>query len=212
MLATVDANVLLISQSEAQLLAGVIGSRLGCIRSDRVSASLECDSCALVAYPEPGAGSSPVHPNKEEIMRLLVRPVTAEETVRLFRSPDTRLDLGKLVRDVHILHSLVMFTEAVAVGPQKMGPIQLPAGLGYDVKCINPSRVGREQLEQLVRRRCANFVDIGIVIRLERGDPIVIRTNGSSWAVLVTTGDSSGGHQEIATAVALADRGAQRQR
>jgi len=202
-----NAPVWLISQSEAQLLAGLIGRRLERIRF-YVDASLEFDSCTLVAYPEIGTGSSPMFPNKEEIMRLSVRSVAAEKSARRNSSRDTQLDLGKHVRDIHILHSLVVFSEAVEVGPQPMGPIQLPAGLGYDAECINPSRVTREQLEQLVRRGCANFVDIGIIISLEEAAPVVIRTDGSSWRVLVTAELKRNAHQEIAAAVVLEDRSA----
>lgn len=201
------AYSLLISESEAQLLAGRIGRRLERIRFDGGSASLEFDFSTLVACPEIGTGSSPVHPNKEEIMRLFVRLVTAEESARLCSSRHTQLDLGKHVRDIHILHSLVVFSEAVEVGPQRMGPIQLPAGLGYDAKCINPSRVAREHLEQFVRRGCANFVDIGIIISLEEADPVVIRTDGSSWRVFVTALGRNA-QQEIAVSVPLGDRSA----
>ena len=81
-----NAPVWLISQSEAQLLAGLIGRRLERIRFDGEEASLEFDSCTLVAYPVIGTGSSPMFPNKEEIMRLSVRPVTAEESARLCSS------------------------------------------------------------------------------------------------------------------------------
>ena len=172
------AHSLLIPESEAQLLAGIIDHRLERIRFDGGAASLEFDSCTLVACPEIGTGSSPVHPNKEEIMRLCVHLVTTEQSARLYSSRYTQLDLGRRVSDIHLLHSLVVFTEAVEVGPQRMGPIELPAGLGYDAECINPSRVTREHLEQLMRRGCANFVDIGIIISLEEADPVVIRTNG----------------------------------
>jgi len=131
-----NTHVWLISQAEAQILAGIIGRRLERIRFDGASASLEFDSCALVACPEIGTGSSRVHPNKEEIMRLSVRPVTAEGCARLDNASLRQLALGKHVRDIHILHSLVVFSEAVEVGPQRMGPIQLPAGLGYDAESV----------------------------------------------------------------------------
>lgn len=203
-----NAHELLISQSEAQLLAGVIGCRLERIRFDRWSASLEFDSCVLVAHPEPGCGGSPMFPNKEEIMRLLVRPAKPEESARQDSSPSNQFNLRERVRDIHILHSLVMFSEPVEAGAQKLGPIQLPPGPGYDVGCINPSRVAREHFEQLVRRGCANLVDIGIVISQEDSSLVVIRTDGCNWAVFLTSGGDGSVHQEIATMVALGDRGA----
>lgn len=203
------AHSWLIPESEAQLLAGIIEHRLDRIRFDGGSASLEFDSCILAASPELGTGSSPMYPNKEEIMRLFVRLVTAEESARLYSARYTQLDLGRRVRHIHLLHSLVVFTEAVEVGPQRLtDSVELPAGLGYDVECINPSRVAREQLEQVIRRGCANFVDIGIMISLEEADPVVIRTDGSSWRVLLSHEGNSSVFQEIAATVPLSDRSA----
>lgn len=203
------AHSLLIPESEGQLLADIIGHRLEHIRLDGLSASLEFDSCALVACPEPGLGGSPTFPNRGEITRLLVRLVTAEESARLHSSRRTQVDLGKHVRDIHILHSLVVFSEAVEVGPQRLtGSVELPAGLGYHVECINPSRVGQKHFEQLAQRGVANLVDIGIVISLEEADPVVIRTDGSSWRVLVIAERNRSAYQEIAVTVALEDRSA----
>lgn len=198
----------LIPESEAQLLTEIIGHRLERIRFDGGSASLEFDSYTLTACPEPGTGSSPMYPNKEEIMRLCVRLVTAEESTRLYSARCTELDLARRVRDIHLLHSLVVFTDAVEVGPQRMGPIELPAGLGYDAVCINPSRVTRERLELLMRRGCADFVDIGIRISLAEADPIAIRTDGSSWKVIVSHQGNGSAYQEIAATVPLSDRSA----
>jgi hypothetical protein len=79
----------------------------------------------LVACPKPGGGGSPARPNKEEIMRLLVGLVTPEEKARQDRSPHKQLDLGKRVMDIHIMHSLVMFSALVEVGPQSLAGIQL---------------------------------------------------------------------------------------
>ena len=203
-----NVHTLLIPESQAQLLARLVGRRLERIRFDGLSASLEFDSCALMAYPEPGCGGSPVRPNKEEIMGLFVRPVTAEESTRQ-HSSHKQLDLGKRVIDIHVLHSLVVFGEAAEVGPLILpGGVQIPAGLGYDAQCINPSRVARGDLEQLTQRGCANLVDVGIVIALEESDSVVIRTNGYAWAVLVTAEPSGCAHQEIAAAVDLWDRNA----
>ena len=204
-----NAHTLFIAESEAQLLAGLIGRRLERIRFDGASATLEFDSCALLAYPEAGCGGSTQRPDKEEIMRLFVRPVTAEESALQDNSPQKHLDLGKRVIDMHILHSLVVFGEAVKVGALLLpGGAQIPAGLGYDANCINPYRVDRGSLEQLTQRNCANLVDVGIVIGLEESDSVVIRTNGHSWTVFVTAEASSIAHQEIAAEVALRDRGA----
>ena len=77
-----ECSYVVIPESQAQLLARLIGRRLERIRFDGLSASLEFDSCALIAYPEPGCGGSPLRPNEEEIMGLFVRPVTAEESTR----------------------------------------------------------------------------------------------------------------------------------
>jgi hypothetical protein len=204
-----NAHVLLIPESEAQFLAGVIGRRLERIRFDGLTSSLEFDSCALMAHPEPGAGGSPAFP-KEEIMRLSVGAITPGESAYLDSSSRLKqLDLGKRVSDVHILHSLVVFGEPVEVGPQRLtDSVQLPAGLGYGVECINPSRVAQRHLEQLAQRGCANLVDIGIVISLEGADSVVVRTDGSSWRVFVTAEEKGSAHQEIAVTVALDDRGA----
>ena len=116
------------------------------------------------------------------------------------------LVLGKRVTDIRVLHSLVLFGKAVELGPRHLaGGVQLPAGLGYDVECINPSRVVLEQRERLAQQGCANFVDIGIVIGLEAADSVVIRTNGCHWAVFVKQGSSSA-QLEITVPVALGDR------
>lgn len=204
-----NAHTLLIPESQAQLLARLIGRRLERIRFDGLSASLEFDSCVLMAYPEPGCGGSPLRPNEEEIMGLFVRPVTAEESTRHDSSLHKQLDLGKRVTDIHVLHSLVVFGEAAEVGPLLLpGGVQIPAGLGFDAQCINPSRVARGNLEQLTQRGCANLVDIGIVIGLEESDSVVIRTNGYAWAVLVTAEPAGCARHEIAAEVDLWDRNA----
>lgn len=201
-----NTHTLLIPESEAQLLAGLIGRRLERIRFDGGSASLEFDSCALVAHPEPGAGGSPVLP-KEEIMRLSVGALTPEESARLDSSPQKRLDFGKRVTDVQVLHSLVVFGEPVEVGPQRLTDrVQLPAGLGYDVECINPAHVAQGRFEKLAQRGCANLVDIGIVISLEGADSVVVRTDGCNWRVFVTAEDKGSADKEIAVTVALGDR------
>jgi len=208
MLDMANAHKMLISQPEAQLLAGLIGHRLERIRFDRWSALLEFDGCALLAYPEPGCGGSPMFPNKDEVMRLFVRLATPEEGPRRDSSPFNQLDLRERVSDIRVLHSLVLFSEPVEAGPQKLGSIQLPPGLGYDVGCIDPSRIAKEHFEQLVHRGCANLVDIGILISLEGPNPVFIRTDGCNWAVFVTTVGDRSTHQEIAARVALGDRGA----
>lgn len=126
-----NAHRLLIPESEAQLLAGLIGRRLERIRFDGLTASLEFDSCVLVASPEPGDGGSPTLPD-EEIMRLFVGAVTPEDNAGLNSTPRLKqLDLGKRVTDIRVLHSLVLFGEAVEVGPQLLpGGVLVPAGLG----------------------------------------------------------------------------------
>lgn len=204
-----NAHALLIPESEAQLLASLIGRRLERIRFDGGSASLEFDSCALVASPKPGAGRSPALPS-EEIMRLFVKAITTEERGRLDSSPRLKqLDCGKRVTDVHVLHSLVVFGEPVEVGPQRMTDrVQLPAGLGYGIQCFNPSHVAQKQLEQLAQRGCANLVDIGIVMSLEEAASVVVRTDGCNWRVFVTAADKVSALHPIAVAVALEDRGA----
>lgn len=204
-----NAHRLLISGSEAQLLAGLIGCCLKRIRCDGASASLEFDSCTLVVCPEPGYGGSPLRPNKEEIMRLFVRPVTAEESARTDSTPHKQLDFGERVIDIHVLHSLVVFGRATEVGPLLLpGGVPIPAGLGYNAECINPSRVARGYLEHLTRQGCANLVDIGIVIGLEESGSVVIRTNGYAWRVLVIAEANGSAHQEMAAAIALRNRSA----
>lgn len=84
----------------------------------------------------------------------------------------------------------------------------IPAGLGFDAQCINPSRVARGNFEQLTQRGCANLVDIGIAIGLEESDFVVIRTNGYAWAVLMTAEPGGCAHHEIAAEVDLWDRNA----
>jgi hypothetical protein len=97
-----ECPCVLIPESEAQLLAGLIGRHLERIRFDGVSASLEFGSCVVAAYPEPGAGGSPAFPN-EEIMRLFVRAATPRDSTSVDNSsPLKRLELGKRVTDIHI--------------------------------------------------------------------------------------------------------------
>lgn len=77
----------------------------------------------------------------------------------------------------------------------------------YDVECINPSNLTQEYLEQLARRGCANLVDIGIVITLEEGESVVVRTDGSKWAVFVAAEGNRVALQKTAVTVALGNRG-----
>jgi hypothetical protein len=174
-----------------------------------LEAALEFNSCTLVACPEPGHGGSPARPNKEEIMRLCVGAVTPEESARLQSSRHKQLELGTRVTNIRVLHSLIVFSEPTEADAVMLpGVVEIPAGLGYDVECINPSRVAQGRLERLAQRGCANLVDIGIVISLEEADSIVVRTNGCYWRVFVTAESNGSGHEEIALPVALGDRSA----
>jgi hypothetical protein len=171
-----SANLHLVKPGEAQLMTRLPGKRLSHITYNLLEVTCAVEEGKVFCFPESGVGKSLADPYEE-----LVRVSFYDYTQILGGDLDAEeRTYHKLITDISLLTSLMIFSHPVEGGPVEILPgLILPAGRDYRAHMIRPFTArANELVKRLKKEKLVNQVDVGILFTLDDDTQLAIATDG----------------------------------